>query len=145
MASNFFDFFKNPFGLINGLIGGVQTGMSTAAAYREAEAANKAAEWNASIEDMNADWYKVMGDDALARGEKDAGDHRRSVRVLMGKQRAGYAKSGVKVDTGSAADVAADTAKWGEYDAQTILYNAAVEKAGYDQKGANSSMSAETE
>ncbi len=102
MSSNLFSG-NNIFGMANGLIGGLQTGMSTAAAYREAEAANKAAEWNASIEDMNADWYKVMGDDALARGEKDAGDHRRSVRALMGKQRAGYAKSGVKVDTGSAA------------------------------------------
>ena len=139
MSSNFF---SNAFGLFGGIASGMSTGMSAAAAYREAEAANRAAEWNASIEDMNADWYRLMGEDALARGEKEAGDHRRSVRVLMGKQRAGYANSVVKVDTGSALDVAMDTVKWGEYDAQTILYNAAVEKAGYDQKAANSSMSA---
>ena len=124
------------------LVSGIGTGVQAVGAYQEAKAANAAAEYNAQIEDQNASYYSLMGENALARADKEAGDHRRGIEKLKGEQRAGYAAAGVKVDTGSALDVAADTAKWGEYDAQTIMYNGAVEKAGYDQKAYNSSASA---
>ena len=124
------------------LVSGIGTGIQAYSAYQDAQASNAAAEYNAQIEDQNAAYYSLMGENALARADKEAGDHRRTIEVLKGEQRTGFAASGVKVDTGSALDAVVDTAKWGEYDAQTILYNGAVEKAGYDQKAYNSSASA---
>ncbi|MDR1611901.1 MAG: hypothetical protein LBT97_03860 [Planctomycetota bacterium] len=118
------------------------TGMSASAAYQEAAAQNAAAQYNAQIEDQNAAYYELMGEQALALGEKDAADLRRSIGLLKGEQRANYAQSGVKVDEGTPLEVAMDTSRWGEYDAQTIMYNAAIEKLGYDQKAYNSRASA---
>ena len=117
-------------------------GLDAYGKYQEMELYNQAALQNAATEEANAAYYDLMGSNAIARSEKEAADHRRSIDVLKGEQRTGYAASGVKVDTGSALDVAMDTAKWGEYDAQSILYNGLTEKAGYDQQAANSRASA---
>ena len=134
--------FGGLFGASN-LVSGISTGLQAYSAYQSAEADNAAAQYNARIEDDNAAYYMVQAENATARAEKEAGDHRRSVEVLKGQQRVGFASSGVVVDQGSALDVALDTSKWGEYDAQTMLYNGAVERAGYEQKARNSAMSAE--
>ncbi|MCC8190517.1 MAG: hypothetical protein LIP77_07775 [Planctomycetes bacterium] len=125
------------------LLSGISTGMDAYGAYRQAQADKQAAYHNAGIEDANAAYYETMAHNALDRGDKEAGDHRRALDVMKGQQRVGFAASGVKVDQGSALDVAVDTAKWGEYDAQTILYNSQVEAAGYSQKAWNSKQSAE--
>lgn len=118
------------------------TGMQASAAYQEAQAANAAAQFNAQIEEKNAAYYELMGEQALALGEKEAGDLRREGRLLKGEQRVAYAAGGVKVDEGTPLDVAMDTSKWIEYDAQTLLYNRKVEKAGYDMQAFNSRASA---
>lgn len=125
------------------LVSGLGTGLQAYSAYQDAKAQNEAARYNAMIEEQNAAYYELMGKNALALGEKEAADLRRDIGLLKGEQRAGYAASGVMVDEGSAAAVAEDTSRWGEYDAQTLLYNRKVEKAGYDQQAANSRASAQ--
>lgn len=94
------------------------------AAQRAGNSAAEREEYNATIADAQAE-------DALARGRDEASRYRLGVRQLLGTQRAGFASQGVRLDTGSPRDVAADTAYLGELDAQQIQANAEREAWGF--------------
>lgn len=87
--------------------------------YQSAVAAN-----NAAIAAQNAAVQERAAQDALARGRIDEQQHRLKVSQMKGAQRSALAASGVQVDSGSALDVLADTAMFGEMDALTIRSNA---------------------
>lgn len=137
-----FDGIANLFGA-GGLLTGAGIGMQSYASYQEAKAKNEAAEANALSMERQATVSRMLGDEAVARSEKEAADFRRGVRGQIGSMRASAAASGVMVDAGSVADLQADTAYWGEYDAQAILYSGKVEKWKHDMDASNYDYSAQ--
>lgn len=91
---------------------------------------------------------ELEADEALKIGELNQAE-----KVIEGKRdiartRAEYAHSGVKVDSGSTLDVAADKAAWNEYERQKLQYESELESWGlkYDaallrQEAANTKVS----
>ena len=82
----------------------------------------------------NAKRMGLAADDAIKRGNKEAGRHMKSVRKLMGSQRAALAASGVELESGSARDLQLETIELGQEDASTIRTNAFMEAHGYKQQ-----------
>lgn len=84
---------------------------------QQGKAAEKAAEYNAEVANMQAK-------DAINRGNIEAEAQRTKEAKVAGAQRAAAGASGAVVDSGSFADVVLDTVTTGERDAQTIRTNA---------------------
>lgn len=107
--------------LASTVVGGV---FSAVGAYNQNEAASNAAAYNAQVATQAASYARQAGEvKAEAAGRETA--------ALMGRQRAGFAASGVDVNTGSPLDVQADTARFGQLNQLTIRNNAAREAWGY--------------
>lgn len=102
--------------------------------YQSGRAARSTANFNASIEDMQAD-------DAISRGLVAEREQRKQTRGLIGAQRAAYAGQGVALDEGTPLAVQSETAGMGELDALRIKNNAAREAWGYRVGAANSRLS----
>jgi len=101
------------------------------AAKKVAQSQAAAAEGTAKQQEFNAGVADAQAVDAVDRGEEDAARLREQVRGLVGAQRSGFAGQGVVVDTGSAADVQADTKTLGEADVRTIRHNAQRQAWGF--------------
>lgn len=93
------------------------TAMTAYGQIQQGEAAQKAAEYNAEVANMQAK-------DAINRGNIEAEKQRLKAQQVAGAQRAAMGASGAQVDSGSFADILLDTATTGEKDAQTIRTNA---------------------
>lgn len=104
-------------------IGALGTVVSAIGAYQQQAAANASAEYNARIQERNAQVAKMEAEHEIYRGQKAEQKHRRQVRQILSKQRVGYAAGGVTVDTGSPLTIAEETARLGEEDALTIRHN----------------------
>lgn len=87
----------------------------------------KAGKYQEQIAFQNAAVMDAQAADALRRGRIAAGRQRQQTRGLIGAQRASFGAQGIDMSSGSAADLQADAAKFGELDALTILQNAALE------------------
>lgn len=74
--------------------------------------------------DANAHVQRIMATDALERGKAKEASQRRKTAALKGKQAAMFGASGGEVNTGSALEILADTAQFGELDALRIRNNA---------------------
>lgn len=91
------------------------------------ESANKAADYNAQIQNRNAEIENMKAADAINRGNIAASEHMQNVRAMIGTQRAEGGASGAAVDSGTNLNVTEDTAQFGKLDALTIQSNAARE------------------
>lgn len=127
------------------VIMGVGTGFSAASSWRAGNAQKNIADYNASIADMNAGVNDTRAQDAIDRGGIAETIKRRTTRALIGSQRAGLAAQGIDVNSGSAVDVQADSAYYGELDALTIRTDAAREAWGYKVEAANDRATAQDE
>jgi len=107
------------------------------AAKKVAKSEAAAAEGTAKQQEFNAGVADAQAVDAVDRGEEDAARLREQVRGLVGAQRSGFAGQGVVVDTGSAADVQADTKTLGEADVRTIRHNAQRQAWGFRVEAEN--------
>ena len=133
--------FVPPAGPVVGLAGqaqqaGAQAGM---ASYQAQLARNS---------QMVAEWYARRAEE---QGRVDEQQQRLRGASLLGAQRAALASQGGDVNSGSPIDIQADTARAGEFDAQTIrnnaelkayqarlqAYGSAADAARYDARGAN--------
>ena len=119
-------------------IGAAAVGVQAVAAKQQIDAQNQAAAYNAqvaqqnvAIQEQNARFAEERAADAERRGAIEEKQHRLRVGKMIGRQRTGFAGSGVVVGEGSPLDVVQDTAAWGELDALTIRHNAAVESYGH--------------
>jgi hypothetical protein len=101
-------------------------------------AERRAAESQAELADYNAAVADLQAKDAEERGRDDESRFRRSVSMMIGSQRAGFAASNVDVGYGSTVDTQADASYLGELDALQIRNNAAREAWGYRVQGADS-------
>ncbi len=73
---------------------------------------------------------ELEADEALKIGELDQAEQIIRGRAGIAEQKTAHAYGGVKVNEGSAAEVAADKAAWSEYERQKIEYGAEMESWG---------------
>ncbi len=93
----------------------VGAGVGAYAAIQQGQAQEAAAKYNSKVAQNNA----IM---AQQQSSLEAARIRRKNLQIIGMQRAAQAKSGVALDSGSAADVAYDSKVEGEMNALTALY-----------------------
>lgn len=116
-------------------------GLTAASTAMQYSAAKSAGDYQQSVANVNADLDDLSAGDAIARGDKAAGAQHKKTKQLIGAQRAALGASGAAVNSGSAADLTADSKTLGALDALTIKSNAAREAFGYKVQGLNSRAS----
>jgi hypothetical protein len=110
-------------------------------AVRSAQAQAGAADHNAQLAEQNAQIATAQGEAAAAAQQRDA-------QRNIGRALALYGASGVQTDTGSPAEVLADSARNASLDNMTIRYNAKLRamglqaQAGLDRSNASNASSA---
>ena len=92
-----------------------------------ASAMSKVNDYNAKVQLEKA---KYSRDNAKTKTD----EHRKSVRQLIGSQRAAAGASGVVADVGSPMDLLKASAMQGEYDAQVLLYQGELEAWGHERQ-----------
>jgi len=119
-------------------------GLSAFGTYKGVKAENQANAYNAQIAANNqliaeqgASLDEQRAAQAIEAGRVAEEQFRQKGEQLKGTQRAGFAASGVQVDTGSALDVAEDTAELTELDALTIRHNAALQAFDFNMEARN--------
>jgi len=85
--------------------------------FRQAQIAQRSAEFNANMLDLQAQ-------DAISRGELETTKRRQLGKSILGQQRAGYSGQGVDVSSGTAAILAEQTSQMSEEDAMRIKLDA---------------------
>lgn len=106
--------------------------------YQQGQYQEDMGEYNAAIMRNNAMIQERQASDAITRGAKLEEQQRDKVRMMIGKQRANTAGSGLLVDSGTPGALTDQTAMFGEEDAQNIRVNAMNEAWGYKTGAANS-------
>lgn len=102
----------------------VAGGVSAVSTMKQGEAIETESTAQANLALNNRRKALKMADDARERGGNEERRYRQTVAGVKSSQRAGFAKSGVEVDTASAFDVTTQTEVLGEIDALTIRLNA---------------------
>lgn len=110
---------------------GIGIGTKILGGIVQGNATKQAAEAQARIDEQNAAVADMASADAVSRGRTQETVSRLKGGERIAAQTAGYAASGVDVQSGSAQDVEAATALTNELDAQMIRANAAREAWGY--------------
>lgn len=118
-------------------IGIILGGTQVLGSQIQAKGERAAAEYSAQILEQNAKIDEMAAADAQARGGVAAGRERMQTSDVLARQKTAFAASGVRIDTGSPADVAATTRGLGELDTATIENNAALEAWGYKVAATN--------
>ena len=85
--------------------------------FRQSQQAQRSAEFNASMLDLQAQ-------DAISRGELETTNRRQIGKSILGQQRAGYSGQGVDVSSGTAAILQEQTGQMAEEDAMRIKLDA---------------------
>lgn len=93
--------------------------------------------------EVNVRLAEFRAEDALKRGAERIGISRGRARRIKGAQRAGFAGQGVRVDVGSAADIAAETEAISAIDEMTIRNNALRESFGFKVEAISASLQAD--
>lgn len=120
----------------------ISTGVGVMGSIQQAQAQNRAADYNTAIQRNNALAAQYEAQDIQARGAIEEKQHRLKVAQQAGAQRAASAASGVLVDAGSTANIVDDTVGFGELDALTIRQNAARQAWGAMNQSRNYSAQA---
>ena len=115
----------------------LSAGAGLYSSYASGKAAEAQADAQANAMERNAEISREQGHDAIQRGGMEELRLRRQMALLRGNQRVQAASSGIDINSGSAADVQNASASDGEFDAETIRFNAARQKWGYDTQAAN--------
>lgn len=107
-----------------------QAGATLYGSNKQSKAMREQANQEAALAEFNAKVADAQAEDALRRGEEYAGQFRKEVSGLIGKQRVGIAGQGIDVSTGTAADIQRETKLMGEEDASKIISNSWREAMG---------------
>jgi hypothetical protein len=108
-----------------------QGGASLAGASAQSGAIDAKGQYEAQMYEQNARFAEINADDALKRGAEAAQQQLKRGAEVQGSQRAALAAQGIAIDSGSAADIQADTAALAAQDAMKIQNNAWREAWGY--------------
>ena len=114
-------------------------------AAQQADAAKKAATFNAQVASNNATIDAQNRSSSLQQGEVEAQNAMRKQASVIGDQRAQMSANGVDITQGSAQDMLASTKFLGGIDVNTIQSNAARQAWGYSVQGMNDQNSATME
>lgn len=115
----------------------VSTGLGVAGSFQQASQQRGQYTYQREIAKRNAAVAEKAANDAIERGKVSERRSRLKTADLIGLQRATLAGNGVKVDSGSALDITADTAATGEWDALTVRDNARREAENIRNTAAN--------
>lgn len=116
---------------------GASSSLGFFGALSEGKAKSNMYSYQAGVAQMNEKIALENRDYALYAGEKEAVRYGMKASQRAGAIRAGQGASGVRVDTGSAADVAESDAKIASMDLATIRQNAARTAYGYSVEATN--------
>lgn len=111
-------------------------GLSAAGSYNQAAAQKGALNYDAIVNENNAQIAQYQAQVAQTVGARQEQNSRLQTADLYGAQRAGMAANGVALDQGSASDVLTSTRMMGERDALTIRDNTA-QRVWEDQQQAS--------
>lgn len=106
--------------------------LGAAGQVQQGKAAAAAANYNAKVQEMNAQLSERRARDAIERGAAEEQRKRMEVAKISGQQRAAMAANGVDLGFGSPLDTLVDTAVLGELDALTIRSN--TYREAYDRR-----------
>lgn len=131
-------------GALSSMFNVANIAMGTYQTYYDAQVKKAEAELAADSLEADAGRKDLEAAEALRIGELNMAEQQIKGRKEIATQTADYAASGVKVNSGSAVEVAADKAAWSEYERQKLGYEAELQSWGlnYDaallrQKAAN--------
>ncbi|RYF62607.1 MAG: hypothetical protein EOO29_45725 [Comamonadaceae bacterium] len=110
---------------------GFGAGYQAVGAYQQAKATEASLRAEAQTQMNNTQLSAWQAEDAVDRGEMEAGQVMRQGAQLKGRQRAAFAANGVDLGVGSALQVLTDTDYLTAVDAQQVRQNAAREAWGY--------------
>jgi hypothetical protein len=113
----------------------VSAAVSAAGAMSSAQAQSDAAKYNSVIAKNNAQ-------SAAQQGQFDAQQIRDKNRRILASQRSAFAANGGEVDSGSAADVSADSAQQGEMQALMAIYTGKTSATAYEAQSKLQAMQA---
>lgn len=122
--------------LIQGLMAGGMA-MQTWAAYNGAKDTKKAYNYNAAVDENNAQLATQQAHDAITRGQINETNEELKTAQLAGKQRNLMASRGVDLSEGSPLNQLVTTQFMGDRDAAAIATNAGREAWGHDVEAAN--------
>lgn len=108
-----------------------------ASQFQQAQATRAQAQYRERVAQNNQILAERAAEDARERGKIEERQRRILTEQQLGQQRAASASRGVDVNVGSALDLQADTAAFGELDALTIRSNAEREALGFETQGAD--------
>jgi hypothetical protein len=117
-----------------GVVGALSQGNANAASENNAA---QAAAYNATINRQRADM-------ALQQGNAQEEAQRRESRRAMGSMRAGLVENGIALDSGTGADLVAESSLNSEMDALNIRYGAQINARGYNAQAELDDYSAES-
>ncbi len=118
------------------VMGAIGQGQQAAAAAGQANYQAQLARNNQMIAEWNAQR-------ALQQGQVAEQQQRFKTSQVIGSQRAALASQGSDVNSGSPLDIVGDSARAGEFDAQTIRNNAAMQAYGFRVQAANAGAQSE--
>jgi len=117
-----------------------KAGAALFGASQQKKAANDQADYQKKITKINLMLSDRAYDDTLKRGDVEAGNLLKDARRLVGTQKASLAAQGIEIDSGSAADIQADTNLLSQQDATRLKINAMREAYGFKVEGIKASM-----
>jgi hypothetical protein len=117
--------------------------LSLGQGFSNASAEEMSGKFQRAQSERNAKFAELMGEQALAAGEKQAKEYQVKVNQMVGSQRAALAGSGVDVNSGSALEIQNDTAELGALDVETIKNNAWRQAFGFKQQAASDRFAGE--
>lgn len=110
---------------------------SLIASAMQAYSQNKQGKYAAAVANQNAETATAQANDAINRGNAAAEQRRVQMRQQLGTQAATMGAGGADLTSGTALDIAGDTAQFGSLDSLTTLNNAQREAYGYQVQSSN--------
>lgn len=105
--------------------------MSLGNAYSQGESLKQQGKYQRDQYEFNARGAELQAKDAIKRGEKDASTVMTRGKAVAGAQKVALAAQGIDIESGSAAELQADTKAAIAQDVQTVQNNAWREAWGY--------------
>lgn len=115
----------------------VMVGVAIASSVMAASSQRQQSNYASAVANENAKAATEQANDAINRGNAAAEQRRVQMRQQLGTQAATMGASGADLTSGSALDIAGDTAQFGSLDSLTTLNNAQREAYGYQVQSNN--------
>lgn len=106
----------------------------------QSDAIRSEAKFQSAMARINERRAQLQAEDAIARGEAEAGRYGEKVKQVVGQQKVSFAAQGVALDSGSVQAVQEDTKRAGQADVDSIRVNAFREAMGYKSQAQDYAM-----